>query len=186
MNLKEILAISGTPGLFRYVAQSKGGIIVETLDESRRRQIVSGSAKVSALGDIAIFTRSEEVSLGEVFEKIRVVNNGKEVAITGKSTPAELIAFLEAALPDFDRERVHNSDIKKLAQWYNILIAAGVESFDEKEEEVAEVAATTDKPAAAIKAAAPKKPTAVKAKTGAASSKPKVAATKNTTARKSS
>lgn len=186
MNLKEILAISGTQGLFRYVAQSKGGIIVEALDETHRRQIVSGAAKVSTLGDIAIFTHSEEVSLAEVFEKIRVVNSGKAVAVSGKSTPEELVAFIEAALPDFDRERVHNSDIKKLAQWYNTLIATGVESFLEEAEQVDQSVAETDKPVAAKKAAAPKKPTAVKSKTGAASSKPKVTVTKNTTARKSS
>lgn len=187
MNLKEILSISGTPGLYRYVAQSKGGIIVESLDVTHRRMVVSGSAKVSALGDIAIFTHSEEVALGEVFEKIRVKFNAKPVDITSKSTPAELVAFIEGVLPEFDRERVHNSDIKKLAQWYNTLIAAGVESFVEKEEEATETPAVVDKAAAAVKkASAPKKPAAVKAKTGAASSKPKMVAAKSTTARKSS
>lgn len=186
MNLKEILAISGAPGLYAYVAQSKGGIIVEALDATRRRQIVSGSAKVSALGDIAIFTSNEEVSLGEVFEKIRVKYSGKTVEIGSKTTPAELVAFIEGVLPDYDRDRVHNSDIKKLAQWYNILVATGVDSFLEKDEQV-EVSPIAEKAAAAVKkASAPKKPSAVKSKTGAASTKSKVGVTKSTTARKSS
>lgn len=188
MNLKEILSIAGQAGLYKYVAQGKGGIIVEALSSDAKRQMVSGSAKVSALGDIAIFTNAEEVQLADVFENIFKQNNGAVVEISGKSTPEELHKFMSTAVADYDQSRVHNSDIKKLAAWYNILIAAGVKTF--KEEQEVEASATTtsttavagsDKPKARrVASAAPSK-----AKTPA-SSKPKVTATKSTTARKSS
>ena len=185
MNLKEILSISGQSGLYKYVAQGKGGIIVEALDASARRQMVSGSAKVSSLGDIAVFTDEKEVPLAELFTAIYKKHNGA-VGLTSKATPDELAAFMAGVLPKYDRERVHNSDIKKLASWYNTLVAAGVTTFADEEEAAAEA-----KPAAAEKAAAkaPRKPTAAAAKApkapkGAASSKSKVTATKSTTARK--
>ncbi len=182
IKLSEILAISGSAGLYKYVAQSKGGIIVESLDASKRRQNVSGSAKVSSLGDIAIFTNSSEVSLGEVFESVYKEFEGGAVAITSKSTPADLAAFMVKVLPDYDTDRVHNSDIKKLAQWYNLLISVGFTTFVESEEEGEEGAAKIPSPAKAAVAAT--RPTAAPIKSGAASSKSKVTATKSTTARK--
>ncbi len=183
IRLSEILAISGSAGLFKFVAQSKGGIIVESLDETKKRMNVSGSAKVSSLGDIAMFTVSSEVSLGEVFETIFAKNEGKTVAITSKSTPSDLAAFMVTALEDYDTERVHNSDIKKLAQWYNILVNAGVTKFTESEEAAAEGEEPAAKVPSPAKVAAAR-PKAAPVKSGAASSKSKVAATKSTTARK--
>ncbi|MFI3287904.1 MAG: DUF5606 domain-containing protein [Rikenellaceae bacterium] len=183
IRLSEILAISGSAGLFKYVAQSKGGVIVESLDEQKRRQNVSGSAKVSSLGDIAMFTNSSEVSLGEVFDSIYAKYEGKAVEITNKSTPAELAAFMKNVLEDYDADRVHNSDIKKLAQWYNILVNLGVAKFTESEEETeGEEGAAVKVPSPAKTAAA--RPKAAPIKSGAASSKSKVTATKSTTARK--
>lgn len=196
MYLREILSISGTPGLYKYVAQGKGGIIVEALADGKRA-MVSGSSKVSALGDIAIFTDSEEVALGKVFQSIFDAEKGKAVDITGKSTPVELAAFMKKVLPAYDQERVHNSDIKKLAQWYNTLVGAGMTDFvaEEKEEEASEVvdsaadtAATATKKATTSTAKSPKKAAATKVAapkaTGTASSRAKVA-TKNTANRKS-
>lgn len=196
MYLREILSISGTPGLYKYVAQGKGGIIVEALADGKR-VMVSGSSKVSALGDIAIFTDSEEVALGKVFQSIFETEKGKAVDITGKSTPVELAAFMKKVLPTYDQERVHNSDIKKLAQWYNTLVGAGMTDFvaEEKEEEASEVvdsaadtAATATKKATTSTAKSPKKAAATKVAapkaTGTASSRAKVA-TKNTANRKS-
>lgn len=182
MNLKEILSISGQSGLYKYVAQGNGGIIVEAMDASAKRQLVSGSARVSSLGDIAVFTDEKEVPLAELFTAIFTQHKGASVAITSKSTPDELAAFMKAALPAYDRERVHNSDIKKLASWYNLLVAAGVTTFTEGEEEVvAEVKTTTEKTAAPK---APRKPAAAKTAAPKAASKSKVTATKSTTARK--
>lgn len=203
MELNEILAISGAPGLYKYVAQGKGGIIVESLSDSRRT-MVSGSSKVSALGDIAIFTDNEETPLGEILQTIFNQNDGKEVSINAKASATELQAFMEAALPSFDRERVHNSDIKKIAQWYNILIGAGMTTFHSEEatpeEEApakeatpttdAEVAAAPKKStkskstaAAAVTAAAKKSTTAVKQPTVKAAGS-KAASSRSTTARK--
>lgn len=183
MELKEILAISGTPGLFKYVAQGKGGIIVESLADGRRT-MVGGTTKVSALGDIAIFTLSKEVALGEVFQTIYDKQAGKAVALTSKSTPEELKAFMGSILPDFDPERVHNSDIKKIALWYNALVGAGMTSFlpvDEADGEEASAAASSAS-ASAKKTAGTASATAKRAPK--AESRSKAPASKSTTVRK--
>ncbi len=186
MELKEILAISGTPGLFRFVAQGKGGIIVESLADGRRT-MVGGTTKVSALGDIAIFTQSTEVALGEVFQAIYDRHAGKAVALTSKSTPDELRKFMIEALPDYDEERVHNSDIKKIAQWYNALVAAGMTSFRAAEEEgdaSAETASAAAKKASASVAGAKKATATAEKRAPKAESRSKAPSARSTTARK--
>ncbi len=128
MELNEIMAISGAPGLYKFVAQGKNGVIVESLTDGRR-MMVGGTARVSTLGDMAIFTDAKELPLDQVLQQIYDKNAGKAVKIDGKSSPAELAKFMQSAVPNYDRERVHNSDIKKLAQWYNTLVGAGMTSF---------------------------------------------------------
>ncbi len=155
MELTEILAIAGKPGLYKFVAQSKNGIIVESLAD-KSRTMVGGSVKVSALGDIAMFTANADIPLADIFQSLYDKNNGP-VAANGKSEAPELEAFMEQALPEYDRERVHLSDIRKLAQWYNTLVAAGMTSFKPAEE--ATEAAETD---------SEKKPATAKAKAAAA------------------
>ena len=124
MNLEGILSIGGKPGLYKLVAQSRGGVIVESLNGDKRFPVTQAS-NVSALKDIAIYTYNEEVPLQEVFVKIAEKENyGK--AIDHKSNPAELKAYLEEVLPEYDQERVYNSDIKKLFQWYNLLQEQGL------------------------------------------------------------
>lgn len=197
MELNEILAITGAAGLYKFVAQGKGGIIVESLSD-KRRTMVSGSAKVSALGDIAIFTDSGETPLGELMQQIYDTNSGKAIEINHKTaSPEELHSFMSSALPNYDADRVHNSDIKKIIQWFNILVAAGMSSFLPKEEQQAEVAtetevseAETKKPAKAAKpkatastAAAKKSTTAAKQATPKAAGS-KAASSRSTTARK--
>lgn len=197
MNLKEILAIAGSAGLYKYVAQGKGGIIVESLVDDRR-SLVSGTSKVSALGDIAMFTDAAEVPLSEVLTTVYTHNKGAQVDITGKSTAEQLHDFMQSALPQYDRERVHNSDIKKLASWYNILVKAGFTTFT-SEDEAAIAAADSSVDAAdapvkgatkAVKTAAKGANTAAKAaakapvKAAATPARAKVAA-KSTTNRKS-
>jgi hypothetical protein len=120
MKLKDILAISGKGGLFKFVSQGRNGIIVESY-EDKKRTVVHSSAKVSALEDIAIFTETEEVPLGDVLKKLYEKEGGKE-SISHKASPDELKALLQEILPDYDKERVYVSDIKKLVQWYNILL----------------------------------------------------------------
>lgn len=134
MELKEILAISGQPGLFKYVAQSTRGVIVESLLDGRRMN-ASATAKVSALTEISMFTEGDDIPLAEVFTRIYSHTGGKE-AIDPKAAPEALKAYFAEVLPEYDRERVHVSDIKKCFAWYNTLIRAGFTEFKlpEKEE----------------------------------------------------
>lgn len=135
MEFKEILAVSGQPGLFRYVAQSTNGIIVESLADGRRSNI-TGSSKVSSLAEIAVFTDDEELSLSKVFEALYTKTGGKET-ISPKSDPKLLKTHFGEIVPDYDRDRVHVSDMKKIVSWYNILVGAGMTDFSlpEPEEE---------------------------------------------------
>ncbi len=136
MEFREILAISGQPGLFRYIAQGAHGIIVESLADGKRMN-ASGSAKVSALGEIAIFTDEGEVSLSDVFTSMFKRSGGKE-ALSAKSSPELLKAHFAEVLPTYDRDRVHVSDMKKAVAWYNALIAAGMTDFSLPEEQAEE------------------------------------------------
>lgn len=126
MELKEILAISGQPGLYKYVAQSSRGVIVESLLDGRRMN-AAASAKVSALTEISIFTEAEDMPLADVFTRIYDHAQGGQ-AISHKEDPAKLKEYFAAVLPEYDRERVHVSDIKKIFSWYNILVGAGFRS----------------------------------------------------------
>ncbi len=119
MKLKDILAIAGYPGLFKYVSQAKNGIIVESLLDKKRMPAYA-SAKVSALEDIAIFTENEEVPLGKIFSKIYEKESGG-LAPDPKSQPELLLKYFGEVQPDFDRKKVYSSDIKKVLLWYNIL-----------------------------------------------------------------
>lgn len=136
MELKEILAISGQPGLFKYVAQSTRGVIVESLLDGKRMN-ASAAAKVSALTEISMFTEGDDIPLADVFTRIYEQTGGKE-AISPKETPEKLKAAFAEALPDYDRDRVHVSDIKKCFLWYNILLKAGFTEFRLPSEETQE------------------------------------------------
>ena len=129
--------------------------------------MVNGSTKVSALGDIAIFTETDDVPLADVFTAIAKLNDKKIIAINGKSTNDEVGEFFAKVLPEFDQERVHISDIKKIAAWYNILIEVGMTEFvaqedNETDEELAAaeaISAVTKKSASKVtsgKTSAPK------------------------------
>jgi hypothetical protein len=131
MALKDILAISGKGGLFKFVSQGRNGIIVESLHDKKRTN-VPATAKISALEDIAIYTETEEVPLKDVFKKIREKENGGK-SLSKKSSAEELKNYLEAILPDYDRDRVYVSDIKKIVHWYNLLYE--LEMLDILEEE---------------------------------------------------
>ena len=131
MELKDILAISGQPGLFKYIAQGSNGIIVESLLDGRRTN-AAGSSKVSALAEIAIFTDDEEIPLWRVFESLYKNTGGRE-SISPKATPDQMKAKMAEIVPDYDRDRVHVSDMKKLFSWYNILVNAGMTDFTVEE-----------------------------------------------------
>ena len=133
MELKDILAISGQPGLYRYVAQSHTGVIVESLLDNKRSN-VSATSRVSALTEISMFTEGEDIALADVFTKMYAYTDGKQ-AISHKESNDRLKEFFGAVLPDYDKERVHVSDIKKAISWFNILVEAGFTEFTLPEEE---------------------------------------------------
>jgi len=135
--LKDILSISGYGGLFKFISQGRVGIIVESLEDQKRMN-ANANAKISALEDIAIFTDIEDKPLKDVFKAIFDKENG-EVSINHKSSADELKKYFETVLPDYDRDRVYVSDIKKVINWYNILHKFEMLNFDEVEEETSEV-----------------------------------------------
>ncbi len=131
--LKTILAISGKPGLYKLISQGKNMLIVESVSSDKKRSPIYASDKVISLGDIAMYTDADEVPLSEVLESVKTKEEGKETSIDyKKATAEELCEFMAAVLPNYDRDRVHLSDIKKLIQWYNLLISNGVTEFVEK------------------------------------------------------
>lgn len=119
MVLKDILSIAGKPGLFKYISQGRGGVIVESLLDGKR-MLANSSQRVSSLEDIAMFTSTEEVPLAKVFDTIFAKENGGK-SIEPKSSEKELVAYFDTILPDYDRDRVYVSDIKKVFAWYNLL-----------------------------------------------------------------
>lgn len=127
MEFKDILAISGMPGLYKYVAQSTRGIIVESLEDGRRMN-ASATSRVSALAEISMFTEGEDIALADVFTNIWNYTEGKE-AISHKESADKIVAEFAKVLPEYDRERVHVSDMKKCFAWYNILVKAGFTEF---------------------------------------------------------
>lgn len=128
--LKTILAISGKPGLYKLISQAKNMLIVETVSAEKKRVPVYASDKVISLGDIAMYTDADEVPLAEVLESVKKKENGAVASLDyKKASQQELVDFMAAVLPNFDRDRVHTSDIKKLIQWYNILVNAGETDF---------------------------------------------------------
>ena len=132
MDLKEIMAISGKPGLYKFISQGRNAMIIENI-EDKARSSAFASEKVSALDDIAIFTEDEEVSLKEVLKNIFEKENGEET-ISHKSSSEELKKWFEEVLPSYDRDRVYVSDIKKVALWYNLLTKMKMLDFSEEEE----------------------------------------------------
>lgn len=132
--IRTILSISGKPGLFKLVSRGHNMLIVESLTNGRRTPAYSHD-KVIALGDIAIYTTGEDKPLGEVLELVKAKNEGKPVDLTIFKNEDEMRAYFGEILPEFDNERVYNSDIKKLFQWYNQLLAAGITEFVDTEDE---------------------------------------------------
>ena len=135
-----ILTISGKPGLYRLLSRGRNMFIVECVDASKKRQPVYDSDQVVMLDDIAIYTDTEEVPLRNVFAKIYEKENGVLSFDLKMSTPEELVEYFEGIMPDYDRERVYLTHIKKMYSWYNILVANGITDFEAAEENEAETA----------------------------------------------
>ena len=137
--LRTILSISGKPGLYKLISRGKNMLIVEALDATKKRQPIHGTDKVISLGDIAMYTDEEEVPLRQVLANVKAKENAQTASLDyGKASKEELAEYMAQVLPNFDRDRVYSSDIKKLIQWYNLLIENGVADFEEAEEAAAE------------------------------------------------
>ena len=132
MSLEKIVAVTGKPGLFKIISQSKGGLIVESLIDNKKIPI-NAIHNVSVLNDIAIYTYEEEVPLRTVLKTIAEKHANKE-AISHKESNANLTSFFSEVLPNYDEERVYTSNIKKVVQWYNLLAKAEFDFSSIKEE----------------------------------------------------
>lgn len=142
--LKTILSVSGKPGLFKLISNGKNMVIVESLSDKRRMPIYARDRVVS-LGDIAMYTDEDEVPLSEILLTIETKENGGHASVSPTSKPEELRKYFTEILPNYDRERVYDSDIKKLIGWYNLLIDSGYSFKEEaKTEEASEPVAETE------------------------------------------
>ncbi len=139
--LRSILAISGKPGLYKLVSRGNRCLIVETLDSAKKRMPAQANEKVISLYDISMYTDEEDIPLPEVLEAVKTKYEGKTVELDyKKASKDDLFDFFGEVVPNFDRDRVHASDIKKLIQWYNLLIESGETEFVEVEEKAEETA----------------------------------------------
>ncbi len=132
--LKKILSISGKPGLYKLVSRGKNMLVVESLIDGKRIPSFSHE-RITSLGDIAMYTETDEVPLHTVLENLKTLENGAISSCDPKAKPEELKEYFAKVLPDFDRERVHNTDIKKLISWYNLLINSGNVDFTPEDQE---------------------------------------------------
>ena len=128
-----ILAISGKPGLYKLVTRGKNNLIVEALDATHRRMPAFATDRITSLADIAMFTETDDIPLMDVLENLKTLEDGKKAAVDPKkASTKELQDYFTKVLPEWDRDRVKNSHIQKLIQWYNILIEAGITDFEEE------------------------------------------------------
>lgn len=132
--LRKILSITGKPGLFEILSQGKNTIIVEDIS-SKKRFPAMGRDHIVSLGDIAMYTDSGDKPLGEILDAVFAKNDGKAIDVAALVKDKKLKDKFGEIIEDFDRERVHDSDIKKLFSWYNLLIAAGWTKFTAEDEE---------------------------------------------------
>jgi hypothetical protein len=142
MDLSKILAISGKPDLYKHVAQSRNGVVIENITDGKRLNAFA-SDKISALQDIAIFTTGEDLPLADVFRKIFQKENGGQ-SIDHKSSNEDIKKYFEEVLPEFDKERVYVSDMKRLFKWYNTLQKQNLVDMEIPEKEETEKAENTE------------------------------------------
>jgi len=133
MELKEILSVSGKSGLFKVVAQTKNGAIVESLIDKKRFPVFT-SDKISSLADISVFCEAEEMPLKDVLKRIYDKENAQKT-INHNEAPEKLKAYFLEVLPEYDKERVYVSDIKKVINWYNLLLENEMLNFEEPKDE---------------------------------------------------
>ena len=182
--LKKILSVSGKPGLYQMVSQGKNMLIIESLTDKKRIPAYARD-KVISLGDIAIYTNEKEVPLYEVLSSVKQKENGQKVSIElSKASPDELRAYLAELLPDFDRERVYPTDIKRLLTWYNLLLEAGISEYEPQEEKQEKKEETAETAVEEPKKATPQKTVRAKSTAAASTTAKKQATPKKATAAK--
>lgn len=142
--LKEILSITGKPGLFKLVSRGNNMLIVESLLDGKRMPTYTRD-KIVSLGDISMFTTDEDVPLWQVLENLKKASGEKACTADVKNmTKEQIFKFFGEILPNFDRDRVYPTDIRKLVSWYNLLVEAGITDFREEEEKNAAEGTTTE------------------------------------------
>ncbi len=129
--METILSITGKPGLYKLVSRGNKSLIVETVDSAKKRTPVFASDRVTSLGDIAMYTNDEDIELWKVLKSMGEKEGQKKCSVDYKKSSSEqLRSYFAEVLPDYDRDRVRDSDIKKLIQWYNILVENGYTDFE--------------------------------------------------------
>jgi len=136
MNLKDILSITGKPGLFKTVAQAKNGVIVESISDGKRFQVFAND-KISSLEEISIFTNADDLPLKEVIKRIYEKENGA-VAADPKSDDKAMREYFASVVPEYDQERVYVSHIRKILAWYNLLNSHQLIVWDDEPAETGE------------------------------------------------
>ncbi len=136
MDLRDVAAVSGKSGLFKVLKPTRNGVVLETIDDKKQKISAGANHRVSILKEISIYTTSAEgtVLLEDVYAAI-FEKYGNTIPVSNKSSEIELVKFLAEFIPDYDRDRVYISDMKKLVNWYNILVNFYPEVFTKKEEE---------------------------------------------------
>ncbi|WP_420319907.1 DUF5606 domain-containing protein [Flagellimonas sp.] len=137
MALDKILSIGGKPGLYKLLTQTRSGFVGESLLDGKRVS-VSLRNNVSVLSEIAIYTLEEEVPLREVFQKIKEKEGGKKTSVSHKAEKIQLEEYFFEVLPNYDEDRVYASDIKKIVQWYNLLVDNKIDDFSASDSEDAQ------------------------------------------------
>ena len=132
MKISDVLAISGKTGLFKILASSNKNLVVESMIDGKRSSI-PGSLRISNLSDITMYTKKEDVPLREILKSMFEKNQGKE-ALSHNSAPQEVKDFIDGVVEDLDHDRVYASDLRKLVQWYNLLISKNALPFEEEDD----------------------------------------------------
>lgn len=146
---KDVVALTGAPGLYHIVKADDKAIVVESLDDKKKRQLVKGNMVVSKLVDVSIYAETDSEPLIHVLKAIQE-KFGEELPVTKKSSKDELMAFLSEVMPNYDPERVYPSNVKKIISWYQVLLAFEIElelEEEEGEEMPSDSAATEDEEA---------------------------------------
>ncbi len=145
MDLKKIVAIAGYPEVFKVIKEARKGLIVESLQTGKRMQAFI-TYKISSLEDIAIFTQDGEIPLKDVFKRIWDKENKGKAPDPKKLSKQEIINYFEQILPEYDRNKVYVSDMKKVLRWYNMLLDKGILDFDQEQDKKQEQEQTSDNP----------------------------------------